>query len=483
MRLGTCSFIFVCILLSAIVVVRPAQGQTPCGGAPGPDVIVGIITGPENYTATGIAPNNFEALSLGTTSCNMGTANLKWDACPANTHPVIGGTLFRYSTVSGSGRFEQVGQSWLKHGFLALTNSDCCPCQNPGTGSRLGIGCSDPYSASRNGSQSGLGPKYTVNAHTGAYPASCPTHPSGGNNGRIEVRISDLVATTGGPAATTRYFGQAQYVTPDDASSNNQNNNCSYIEVTVSGSASAWTFGFMGSTVKQFPAVNMWKAIDPSVVQSNLDVPEDNGLPGRVVLCGRATSLGGGQYHYEYALYNMNSDRSIQSFSIPVSPYATITNVGFRDVDYRGGDGGGGVNYDGTDWSATIAGGSIGWATQTYATNTNANALRWGTMYSFRFDANLANAVPDGIATMVQFKPGATTFTGATPVPAIVTCTRGDVNGDGVIDGGDISLFSQILVNGSGTPPQKCAMDADGNFSVNSNDIEPFGTCLLNSGC
>ena len=28
------------------------------------------------------------------------------------------------------------------------------------------------------------------------------------------------------------------------------------------------------------------------------------------------------------------------------------------------------------------------WSTETFATNQNANAIRWGTLYNFRFDAD-----------------------------------------------------------------------------------------------
>ena len=47
-----------------------ANAQTPCFGAAGPDVIVGDLTGPENYNID--ATKQRDAFSLGTTSCNMG---------------------------------------------------------------------------------------------------------------------------------------------------------------------------------------------------------------------------------------------------------------------------------------------------------------------------------------------------------------------------------------------------------------------------
>ena len=66
------------------------------------------------------------------------------------------------------GRFEQIGQSWLKHGFFAESLNLCCnSCSGDPTGNHLGVGCSDPYTSSRNGSQGNLGPRSTVNASTG----------------------------------------------------------------------------------------------------------------------------------------------------------------------------------------------------------------------------------------------------------------------------------------------------------------------------
>lgn len=388
-----------------LIVTSGASAQTTCGGATGPDVIVGIINGVANYGANG----SLEALSLGTTSCNMGTADLQWNQCGSLTHPVIGGNLYKWSTVNGATRFEQVGQSWLKNAFLALTDSDCCSCNGHG-GSVLGVGCSDPYQASRNGDQTGLGPKYAVNAHTGVYTSTeCNVRPSGGNNGRIEVSTTDLVATSGGSGASTRYFGQAQYVTPDDASNHNQNNNASWIEITVSGSGSAWTFGSLGSTSRQNPAIRHWKEIDSGVVETNISTPEDDAFTGLVILSAKATNLGGGIYHYEYAINNLNSDRSIGYFSVPVPASATVTNIGFHDVAYRYGDGvnaagTGGTSYDGTDWPGSFAGGAVTWATQTYAVNRGANAIRWGNLFNFRFDANVAPNATTGNVTLQEFK-------------------------------------------------------------------------------
>ena len=99
------------------------------------------------------------AFSVGTTSCNIGNQNLSWVGS-TSAHPVIGQNLYRLK----DGRLEQIGMSWLKHGFGALQGSLCMPCQGTGSWSALGVGCSDPYGSSLNGSQGPLGPRSEVNA-------------------------------------------------------------------------------------------------------------------------------------------------------------------------------------------------------------------------------------------------------------------------------------------------------------------------------
>jgi len=411
-------------LVSASLLARHAAAQnTQCGtGTPptlvnAPDLAVGVLTGPFNYTAG----TTLDALSIGTTSCNMGNLDVQWNACNSVTHPVIGGNLYRWSTVNGATRFEQVGLSWLKHAFTALTNSDCCSCNGHG-GSVLGVGCSDPYTASRNGSQTGLGPRGQVNAFTGTYgSATCAQHPSGGNAGRLEVLLTDLTNTSGGASATTRYFGESQYINHDDAIWSDAShpagwlstNNASYIEVTVSGTATEHNFAFLGSTHRFTSAIQAWRTIDPTVTESIVDVPGE----GRFIISSKATSLGNGLYHYEYAVYNMNSDRSGGSFSVPLDPSINPVNTGFHGVTYRGGDGVTfGTNYDSSDWANSHTGSNCTWATTPVTTNPNANAIRWGTTYNFRFDAPASPTT--GTVTLGLFKTGSpSSITAAAQIP------------------------------------------------------------------
>ena len=92
---------------------------------------------------------NFVGLGVGTTSCNNGDQPFHWFALPNNDHPVIPQNLYRMSGgTNNNDRFEQIGQSWLKHAFLALEDNACdfgCNTSGCTTGSNLCPGCSDPY--------------------------------------------------------------------------------------------------------------------------------------------------------------------------------------------------------------------------------------------------------------------------------------------------------------------------------------------------
>jgi len=388
----------------------PTQAQV-CSFGTGPDVIVGEITGPTNYSSLG----GMEALSLGTTSCNVGDQPLDWFASTSN-HPVIGGNLYRLKDYGGWWAMEQVGMSWLKHGFQALQGGSCCSncTPNPGGGTGLGVGCSDPYTSSRNGSQGPLGPRWQVNAYTGAF-AYPPANPSwaGTTARRLEVAISDLESTS---TTTTRYYGESHYVSPDDAAAGNNDNNASYRRMTVTGSGSSWGFTSSGSTLRERPGVMAWldAGIDPNVQVTEFDIAS----VGFLVLGHSVTDLGGGQWHYEYALYNMNSDDSIRAFSVPVGPDVTTQNLGFHDVPYRNGDGVDNINRDGTDWPATSAANALTWEVVGNPSlgNINHNALRWGSTYNFRFDADAAPV--SGDLTLTTYKTGQTFVLGGVQVPS-----------------------------------------------------------------
>src|SRR5262249_18252776 len=143
--------------LTALVLRTPVSAQCP-----GPDIIVANLTDIEYDGSFGV----ISAYSVGTDACNPGCAPASWDA-GTNMHPVIAQDMYRLRT----GRFEQIGMSWLKHGFSSTNHTTCGPCtQPPGGNSQLGIGCSDAYFAALNATQDMLGPRSQVNATTGFFP-------------------------------------------------------------------------------------------------------------------------------------------------------------------------------------------------------------------------------------------------------------------------------------------------------------------------
>jgi hypothetical protein len=451
--------------------VNPAQCN-PVGTCNGADVIVGDLNGIANYNAVGTT----EAFSLGTTSCNIGNIWLNWFDS-TNQHPVIGGSMYklRMPSAGGASSYEQVGQSWLKHGFFALSEGLCCQGCQATNGQHLGVHCSDPYTAARNGTQGPLGPKWQVNAATGVftYPPANPSF-SGSVARRLQVAIADLEVSS----ANVRYFGASHYVTNDDASAGNKYNNQSYRAVNISGSGSAWNGALSGATQRAQQGIRAWGDTVPGVVESDIFVVND----GLIIVAAQATDLGNGQWHYEYAIQNMNSDRSVQAFTIPVPAGVTITNIGFHDVPYHSGDGPGNANFSGTDWTPSMvngseSAGSMSWATQTFAENASANALRWGTLYNFRFDANSGPVEGGAEATLTLFKPGTPTSVNSSNIPAPGSLPPAqcpcDHNEDGTLNSQDFFDFTGDFFNNDP------ASDFNGDQLINSQDFFDFLACLF----
>ena len=359
-----------------------------------PDVIVWDI-GVDGPDANDIhywgQANGIAAYSIATQSCNEGNAQLDWfDAGGDTRHPVISQNLFRLK----DGRFEHVGQSWLKHGFCAVNEFEtgCGPCQSTSCDT-LGIGCADTYWATLNDGAGGRSKRF-VNATTGQHTDGTPG-PVGLTTirGRLQVAVSDIDPAQN-PGA--EYFIEGHYITADDAAANRGRNNATWRRVNVVG---VGNINGGGPSQRRDPAIFAWKDQDPSVEIHEV-TNDEGGITTYYFVASKVTSVGPNMWSYEYAVQNLNSDQSAGSFRVPYGAGTTVSSLGFHDVDYHSGD-----PYSGTDWSSLDTGGTILWETQSFGANANANAIRWATLYNFRF---LADAPPTtGVATLGLFKPGA----------------------------------------------------------------------------
>lgn len=425
------------VLATAVLVGRFATFADPNGdgggdgvaGTVGPDVIVGALPNIAKWGTVG----GITAYSVATTSCNIGDQQLDW-VQGTNQHPVIPQNMYRLR----DGRFEQIGMSWLKHGFCALQGTLCGSCTpaGPGCETKLGVGCSDPYDANLNGNQNNLGPRSQVNPSTGffTYPFTAPPPPATIGR-RLQIANDDLNPALN-PGAL--YFCEATYIHPDDAAAENDNNNASYRQVLVGAfSGGGYALNTSGPTVQQLPALYAWQANDPGVEIVAVDVPAD----GRLLIGSRVTDLGGGQWHYEYAVLNLNSNRAIDGFSLPVPAGVTVAAIGFRDINHHSGE-----PYDTSDWTASLSGSALTWSAVPAVPSENTNALRWGTLYNFRFDADAPPTTATG--TFDMFKSGGPATVAFSITAPQAPCAPADFDCDGSVDGGDLGA----LLAAWGTP-------------------------------
>jgi hypothetical protein len=470
---------------SGAFTLTAAFADAPAPPTAGPDVIVGDLTDVACFGQL----NGIAAYAVGTNACNIGDEPVNW-VSGVNQHPVIAQNMFRFSP-AGGGRFEQIGQSWLKHGFASTNSTFCGTCtQPPGEFTQLGVGCSDAYGSGLNGERVFLGPRSEVNATTGAYPFP---HGSPSDTSAIAGRLQVFFADVNPPAnAGAQYFVDGHYVTADDATTTlggghgNGLNNLTWRKIDMSSPLLS-QIPFAGPAARFEPAILAWKAIDHTVTISNADYA-DGTVTARFVVGGQVTRNADGTFNYEYAVYNINSDRSGGSFTVPLPTGATVTNVGFHGVFSHSGEPFENTATHPADWHATVDHGAITWTPEhSFAQNVNANALRWGTMYNFRFTSN-AQPGPVGTVRVGLFKPAsaaspATSVAATVPTPLVGSCGSSDFNHDG--DSGtdaDIEAFFACLAGNCCATCESSDFNRDGDFATDA-DIEAFFRVLGGGSC
>lgn len=434
-----------------------------CGvAAAAPDVICGSLDDVRLYgTLDGIS-----AYAVGTTACNAGDVNLNWiDGTP--NHPVIQVSIYRLM----DGRMEQLGVSFVKHSFASLQGNACgFGCGPGGTFSALGPGCSDPYGAGLNGSQTDLGPRSEINAWDGqfVYPYTSINQSGNAIFKRIQVQRTDM------QVAGAIYFAEGQYVIKDEFGHVNDQgvptsyNNVSYKRMSVQASGAATTTGGIN---REESALIAWQehgnginTPDPSVTVATIAVPNE----GKLEVASKATDLGDGTWRYDYAVHNQNSHMSIGSFSVPSA--SGTSGYYFNDVDYHDSVD---ANIDGTDWAPVEGAGGLSWSTTPFASDPNANAIRWGTTYNYSF---VSSSAPEtGDVTVGMWRDPGVSLSATVTVPGAGVCAA-DLDGSGDLNFFDISAF----LNGFNASDPIADFDNNGLF--NFFDVSGFLNAF-NDGC
>ncbi len=449
---------------------RPGEGPVlDAGRDPGPDMVFCQLYGLYQASRSGSTVE----MSLGTTSWNIGDQDLSWDSGLGNPHPYIIQNLYRENA---EGHFEQLSASWIKHGFYALASHQCDLPDLPdcvfepghGAGDWLGVGCTDTYSPGLNAS--GLRPRSEVNPWTGAW--------SGVNySGDYALTLEDAdIDPAQNPGAT--YYSEGLYNIGDDI---NPMNSIAWKPVTFSGSpGGTWSVGMSGSGTLPTtgPALEAWGGTETLVAQEIPVIHNNwgggNDSPdGRCLLSVKTWDNGDGTWHYEYCLYNVDMHAKVDGFIVPISAGTLISNAEFhapQQYDAQPYQSAGNTSYTNDPWTINVNANSVAFTSAD-------NPLRWGVMYTFRFDANQP---PESVQVQLnQYEPGGPAFlTASTTGPAQGPA---DCNNNGTPDDEDIDNGTSQDCNGNGVPDE-CEPDCNNNGAADECDISSGGSldCNLN---
>ncbi|MFQ5350260.1 MAG: hypothetical protein ACE5EG_07455 [Thermoanaerobaculia bacterium] len=388
------------------VAIGSADVRVGLAGPPAPadrGACVPDLTGDVDVELTGISgltevhhDDDRVAMAPGVDLRNLGPADVEWyrpifpdggaDPDIVGPHPFLVVSLYRLA----DGVLHQIGRADAKHAFFAANSGCAC------AGAQILFdGCSDFYAAVTNYNRMNLGPRPEVTASTGSWQSQ-GSHFDGDpvdderdhfgegsdHSDPFEHRLtaaSDDLLTPG-----AQYFIEAWYVTPGDIDIFNSMGR----REVVPGFNGSWSFPFNDISVTLGATLDAW--IDPvappaGAVATVLDTGE-----GHLELAAATAALPSGAYRYDYGLMNFDFDRRIRSFSVPLPAGVALASIGFRDGDLD----------PGNDWQGTVTATEITWSIP--AGNPALGALDWGTLYSFRFDANAAPTDPTATMDVLE---------------------------------------------------------------------------------
>lgn len=390
-------------LVVGVLCAAPVLAQA--NAVPGTDIQIYDITDIAYYGRQGAAyPSGEAGFMVGHSHCNRGTVNVPWVAnsggVMVDTYPKIAFLLARES----GGRMVQIsGQGHSKHSMVPynFSTGPCMPCTTTG-GAFFFVGCSDTYGSGTNASQYNLGPNHEINPWLGTwnslgsyFDAGDPAVTGAAATDRVRSLTSSMVSAFGSVKnrivvpeqellAGAQYYAQTQLVIVGEPVGNRGNNQCNR-PVNITGTGSGWTCTASGASA--FGSVlTRWSG-------ANWDLGGNGVDDGRFLVASKITNPAAGSWHYEYAVQNVDNSRAGATIRVPVDPAATITGVGFRDVD------GNALN----DWTWTRT------ATELVFAAPAGNALEWNTFYNVWFDCSVAPGF--GVVKIDQARVGPGTLT------------------------------------------------------------------------
>ena len=381
------------LTFAALAAGMAAQSNTVTG-------LDGRLTVVDNLTYYGrrgsAYPNGEIGMAMLNTMCNPGSVNIPWYQAMQPNHPMFGFIIARLH----NDKIEQINEwSFCKHAFTSTNFSGACgSCQNPGTGALMGINCSDTYGAGNNADRTWLGPPQEINPWLGTWnplgsyfdigdpsQAGFPA-PADGNRSLSQsifdsvdnrVTVDEIDLTTPGAS----YYYALQLIHEGESVANRGDNNA-HRGMNPVWNGSTWSFSNNAETQDYGSVLDRWSGAEVHVGRNGND-------DGRFYVASKVTSLGGGNYHYEYAVHNVDNSRAGGSFRLPIDAGATASNFTFGDIDTDGAN----------DWTVARVGNEI------VFTATINNPIEWNTFYNFGFDANFAAG--DSQCTIDAHRPGA----------------------------------------------------------------------------
>ncbi|MFO0829821.1 MAG: dockerin type I repeat-containing protein [Phycisphaerales bacterium] len=401
------------------------------------EVLVSDLAGLTVYAPVAAA----RAMSVGGTWCNLGPDAAPWNPLTSG-HPVTATNLLRVE----NGGLREIGVGWAWHHVnCALQLSGCATCAPvPGPcPPALGAGCTTTSTAAALGTQGALGMRSQVNASAATFPFPLVEPPvTDGLSRRCRYQIADV-----DPAQHPNAHFAAQTVTIA-ASTGAPVERSAIREIAATTLANGGS-AYAGAATTSASAVDFWKSIEPSVAITVIDIAND----GRILVASRVAPVAGG-YRYDYAIENLNSHESVGAFEVPVGSAEGMRSITFAAPLVHSGE----VTSN-APWTSSLDASTLTWATTPFAADPNANAIRWGTTYSFSFVSPQAPATR--VATITLFRSAAS-------VDATVSAPRaiGDLDGDGVVNSIDLGLLL-----GAWGRCASCAADLDGDGVVGSADL------------